>query len=52
MVKIAISGKMCSGKSTLAKLLQNRIQDKYPARSTIQVSALPMGARVEIECLG
>ena len=34
------------------KEIENRIQDKYPARSTIQVSALPMGARVEIECLG
>ena len=34
------------------KEIENRIQDKYPARSTIQVAGLPMGASVEIECLG
>jgi 2-iminobutanoate/2-iminopropanoate deaminase len=32
--------------------IEKRIKGEYPARSTIQVSALPMGARVEIECLG
>ena len=32
--------------------IEKRIKSEYPSRSTIQVSALPMGARVEIECLG
>ena len=32
--------------------IEKRIKNEYPSRSTIQVSALPMGARVEIECLG
>mgnify|MGYP006091369413 CR=1 FL=1 len=32
--------------------IEKRIKGKYPARSTIQVAGLPMGARVEIECLG
>jgi 2-iminobutanoate/2-iminopropanoate deaminase len=26
-------------------------RDKYPARCTVQVAALPMGARIEIECI-
>ena len=32
--------------------IEKRINGKYPARSTIQVAGLPMGARIEIECLG
>ena len=32
--------------------IEKRINGEYPARSTIQVAGLPMGARVEIECLG
>ena len=32
--------------------IEKRIKGEYPARSTIQVAGLPMGARVEIECLG
>ena len=32
--------------------IEKRIKGAYPARTTIQVAGLPMGARVEIECLG
>ena len=32
--------------------IEKRINGEYPVRSTIQVAGLPMGARVEIECLG
>ncbi len=32
--------------------IEKRLKEPYPARSTIQVVGLPMGARVEIECLG
>ena len=32
--------------------IEKRIKGEYPARSTIQVAGLSMGARVEIECLG
>ena len=32
--------------------IEKRFKGEYPARSTIQVAGLPMGSRVEIECLG
>ena len=32
--------------------IEKRIKGDYPARTTIQVAGLPMGARVEVECLG
>ncbi len=32
--------------------IEKRVSEPFPARTTIQVSALPMGSRVEIECLG
>jgi len=32
--------------------IEKRIIGEFPARTTIQVAGLPMGARVEIECLG
>lgn len=32
--------------------IEKRIKGDYPARTTIQVVGLPMGARVEVECLG
>ena len=32
--------------------IENRLTEPYPARSTIQVVGLPMGANVEVECLG
>lgn len=32
-------------------LMQHRFNKPYPARSTIQVSALPKGAKIEIEAI-
>ena len=32
--------------------IEKRLSEPYPARTTIQVAGLPMGSRVEIECLG
>jgi len=32
--------------------IEKRVNKPFPARSTIQVAGLPMGANVEIECLG
>lgn len=32
--------------------IEKRVKKPFPARSTIQVAGLPMGAHVEIECLG
>ena len=32
--------------------IEKRLKGEYPARSTIKVAGLPMGSRVEIECLG
>ena len=32
--------------------IEKRINEPFPARSTIQVAGLPMGANVEVECLG
>lgn len=32
--------------------IEKRLTEPYPARSTIQVVGLPMGANVEVECLG
>ena len=32
--------------------IEKRLIEPFPARSTIQVAGLPMGANVEIECLG
>ena len=38
--------------STVNKIMEEFFKEPYPARSTIQVAGLPMGSRVEIECLG
>ena len=32
--------------------IEKRLNEPFPARSTIQVVGLPMGANVEVECLG
>ena len=32
--------------------IEKRLNQPFPARSTIQVAGLPMGANVEVECLG
>jgi 2-iminobutanoate/2-iminopropanoate deaminase len=32
--------------------IEKRLTEPFPARSTIQVVGLPMGANVEVECLG
>jgi 2-iminobutanoate/2-iminopropanoate deaminase len=32
--------------------IEKRLNEPFPARSTIQVAGLPMGANVEVECLG
>ena len=32
--------------------IKKRLKEPFPARSTIQVVGLPMGANVEVECLG
>ena len=32
--------------------IEKRLIEPFPARSTIQVAGLPMGANVEVECLG
>ena len=32
--------------------IEKRLNEPFPARSTIQVAGLPMGASVEVECLG
>jgi 2-iminobutanoate/2-iminopropanoate deaminase len=32
-------------------IYEKHVAKPYPARSTIQVAGLPMGARVEIECI-
>ena len=32
--------------------IEKRLNEPYPARSTIKVVGLPMGANIEIECLG
>ena len=38
--------------SDVNKVFKEFFTNKSPARSTVQVSALPMGARVEIEAIG
>jgi reactive intermediate/imine deaminase len=37
--------------ATLNKIMAEYVQAPYPARSTIQVAALPRGARVEIDAI-
>ena len=37
--------------STVNAVYQGFFEDSYPARSCIQVAALPLGASVEIECI-
>ena len=32
--------------------IEKRLNEPFPARSTIQVVGLPMGANVEVECIG
>ena len=34
------------------EVFKEYFSEKLPARSVVQVSALPMGARIEIEALG
>jgi enamine deaminase RidA (YjgF/YER057c/UK114 family) len=35
----------------LNKVMAEYFVEPYPARATVQVSALPKGANVEIECI-
>jgi reactive intermediate/imine deaminase len=37
--------------ATLNEIMQSYLKPPYPARSTIQVAALPRGARVEIDAI-
>ena len=52
IVKLTVYLIDLSNFNILNSVFEDYFKNSLPARSTIQVSALPMGARVEIECLG
>ncbi len=51
VVKTTVFLKDITDFTEMNRVYETYFQEKFPARSTVEVSRLPKGARVEIECI-